>query len=156
MKELMNLELQKKLLDDLKNYVIIIGVVQADSGRKDEVRVGINNAELMFIHENGSPLRNIPRRPVLHYSIEWAREQLSDVLDKCIEGIFEGWSKKDVEIHLKRFCIRLENYARDLIYERDPRLEPNKPGTISRKGSDLPLFDTGELARSISVSLKYE
>ena len=63
---LRQLEIEKRLLDSLSEYVILIGVVQKDTTRKKVVaRVGLTNAELIFIHENISPIRHIPAKPDL-------------------------------------------------------------------------------------------
>ena len=68
---LRRLETEKRLLDSLSEYVILIGVVQKDTTRKKVVAsVGLTNAELMFIHENGSPMRHIPARPDLENTSE--------------------------------------------------------------------------------------
>ena len=76
----LDLQQSKELLGSLNSYRIIVGVVQSDSMREGaftdiitKVQIGVTNAELMFIHENGSPLRNLPKRPVLQYTIEWAQ-----------------------------------------------------------------------------------
>lgn len=149
------LDTEKQLLDALSDYTILIGVVQKDTARKKVVAsVGLTNAELMFIHENGSPMRNIPARPVLQMTIEWAQSQIDEVLDECIEGIFSGWNRNKLEQHLKRFCVRMENYARDIIYSNDGRLKANSPEVAKRKKGNHPLFDTGQLARSITVELE--
>ncbi len=157
---ILDLQKSKDLIDSLNSYRILVGVVERDTSRKkgtttkgDKKRIGVTNAELMFIHENGSPMRNLPKRPVLQYTVEWAQDQIDEVLNEAIEGIFEGWDRKEVENHFKRFCLRIQNYAQNMIYNRDPRLEANKPATIKYKKSDLPLFDTGQLARSITAEL---
>lgn len=158
---ILDLQKSKNLIDSLNSYRILVGVVQSQDWIREGVSIniftkkqeGINNAELMFIHENGSPMRNLPKRPVLQYTVEWAQDQLEEVLNEVIEGIFEGWDRKEVENHFKRFCLRIQNYAQDMIYNRDPRLKANKPATIKHKKSDLPLFDTGQLARSITAEL---
>lgn len=157
---ILNLQQSKKLIDSLSSYKIVVGVIQNDTEREgnlsnifEKVTIGVTNAELLFIHENGSPMRNLPSRPVLQYTLEWAREQIDEIVDELIDGIFDGWTTSQVETHLKRFCVRIENYARRMIYDRDSRLAPNKPSTIRGKGSDLPLFDTGQLARSITAEL---
>ena len=65
-------------------YYIEIGVFveggkrKKDTGKSkkpiDVVKLGINNAELMYIHENGSPLNHIPKRPVLKMTIDYAKK----------------------------------------------------------------------------------
>lgn len=142
----------------LHEYVIEIGVFTGNAKRKKEkevVQVGLTNAEIMFINENGSPMRHIPARPVLKMTIEWAnKELLNKTISKCIDKYIEsGFDESVVEKELKRMCMRMENYARDLIYSNDGRLEPNAPSTIKKKGDNHPLFDTGQLARSITCKL---
>lgn len=138
-----------KSLSMLSDYRFEIGVFTSKSKRK--VLVGVTNAELMFIHENGSPLRNIPSRPVLELTLQYANSNLlSKTVSKCIDLILAGYSEDDVKRELEKMAIRMENYARHIIYSKDPRLAPNAPSTIARKGSDVPLLDTGQLARSIT------
>lgn len=152
---LRQLETEKKLLDSLSEYVILIGVVQKDTTRKKVVAsVGLTNAELMFIHENGSPMRHIPARPVLEMTIKYAADKMFDeVINTCVEGVLEGWTQTDVENELKKMCMRMETYARKIIYDNDGRLAPNAPSVIAKKKTNHPLFDTGQLARSITCEL---
>lgn len=148
-----------KLLQSFSNlpeYVIEIGVVTSNNKRKKlKVGIGLTNAELMFIHEHGSPLQKIPARPVLQMTIDWASKNLlektiSTAIDKYIASDFdEPVMRKEFE----KMCIRMENYARELIYSNDGRLKANAPSTIARKGDNHPLFDTGQLARSITCKL---
>ena len=150
------LEKEKKILENLKNYYIEIGVVSEKSGRKkDKISVGITNAELMQIHENGSPARNIPARPILDITIKWAEKNLMPkTLDKIIEGvIYKGWSSSEVEKELEKICIRIQSYAQETIYNNTGILAPNSPKVAARKKGNHPLFDTGQLARSITCRL---
>lgn len=105
----------------------------------------------MFIHENGSPLNNIPARPVLQMTIDYANKHLlKSTIDKCIDiCVNTGANESLIEQELNKLAIKIENYARKLIYSNDGRLAPNAPSTIARKGDNHPLFDTGQLARSI-------
>ena len=145
----------KELLDSIGDYTIEIGVISKNSKRKQTSKFGISNAELMFIHENGSPLRNIPSRPVLDYTLQYAnKELLTPTLDRIYVGIINhNWQQEQIEKELKKMCIRMQNYAQSMIRDRDPRLAPNAPATIKAKGSDLPLLDTGQLSRSITCVL---
>lgn len=135
-------------LDKISKYRLELGVFTGKTRRK--VQVGMTNAELMFVHENGSPLRNIPARPVLQMTIDYANQNLiSKTVDKCIDLILNG-KENEVETELNRLAIKIENYARKIIYSNDGRLAPNAPSTIARKGDNHPLFDTGQLSRSIT------
>lgn len=149
-------EKESELIESLSKYSIEIGVISEDTGRKETVSYGITNAELMQIHENGSPVKNIPARPVLDLTIMWTEQHLiKRVLDSIIEGVFEkNWGKVEIERELSRMCIRMENHAREIIYDNDGTLAPNSPQVAKRKKGNHPLFDTGQLARSITCKLR--
>lgn len=137
----------------IKNYKIEIGVISSNSNRKKQT-FDITNAELMYIHEHGSPLKNIPARPVLQLTM---KEIIHTIFPQALHRISDGcfkqhWSKKDVKDELEKMCIRIQNYARTIIY-RSNLLAPNKQSTIKKKKSDRPLLDTGQLARSITCRL---
>lgn len=139
----------------LPEYQIEIGVISIHSKRKEKVRIGLTNAELMFIHENGSPLRHIPARPVLQMTLDYAnRELLQPTIAKCIDAFLDsGLKESAIERELNKLCIRMENYAREIIYSNDGRLAPNAPSVAAKKKGNHPLFDTGQLARSITCRL---
>lgn len=149
-------EKESELIESLSKYSIEIGVISEDTGRKETVSYGITNAELMQIHENGSPIKNIPARPVLDLTIMWTEQHLiKRVLDSIMEGVFEkNWGKVEIERELSRMCIRMENHAREIIYDNDGTLAPNSPQVAKRKKGNHPLFDTGQLARSITCKLR--
>ena len=143
----------KTELAKLSNYAIEIGVITSHSVRK--ITVGVTNAELMFIHENGSPIRNIPSRPVLQMTIDYANKSL---LNEAISKATDEFINSDFNIlafekELNKLCMRMENYAREIIYSNDGRLTPNAPKVAAKKKGNHPLFDTGQLARSITCRL---
>lgn len=148
----------KEIYDAVKKlpeYQIEIGVISIHSKRKEKVRIGLTNAELMFIHENGSPLRHIPARPVLQMTLDYAnRELLQPTIAKCIDAFLDsGLKESAIERELNKLCIRMENYAREIIYSNDGRLAPNAPSVAAKKKGNHPLLDTGQLARSITCQL---
>ena len=152
----MALEEIVKKIKSLPTYIIEVGVISGNSKRnKTTVKVGITNAELMFIHEHGSPLHNLPARPVLQMTIDWANANLvGPTISKCVtDYINSNFDESTVDKNLQILCMRMENYARDLIYSNDGRLAPNAPSVAKRKKGNHPLFDTGQLARSITCQL---
>ena len=155
----MNIDDIFKKLESLPTYYIEIGVFTGKTKRKKQtIKLGITNAELMFIHEHGSPLRHIPARPVLKMTIDYANKNLvGPTISKCVsEYIKSNFDASVVEKLLQQLCIRMENYARDIIYSNDGRLAPNSPNVARRKKGNHPLFDTGQLARSITCKLTKE
>ena len=152
-------------INELSNYYIEIGVFSAETNRKEKVKLnlngsieneGVTNAQLMYIHEKGSPIRNIPRRPVLEMTLDWVKKNnlITTTVTKALAKYIQSNFKENLfETYLERLCVRMENYAKNIIYSNDGRLAPNSPTTIKRKGSDAPLLDTGQLARSITCRL---
>ena len=150
---------------EIPTYYIEIGVFSEDGERqkdadkktKDVIRLGVNNAELMYIHENGSPINRIPARPVLQMTINQAKKEwLENAIMRAINAyVRSGFNIKEYEKELKNLCMKMENYARDIIYLNDGRLVANSPSTIRGKKDigNHPLFRTSQLARSISCRL---
>ena len=103
----------------LSKFRLEIGVFTLKTKRK--IQVGITNAELMFIHENGSPVRNIPARPVLQLTIDYANQNLlQNSIDKCIKIILDKNADEQlIRQELEKLAIKIENYARKLIYSND-------------------------------------
>lgn len=134
-----------KHLGEMKAYV---GVPEKAASRPNEE---INNAELMYLHTNGSPLQNIPARPVIEPAIEADdnKKMIVDELEKCANAELDG-RIDDAVAFLQRAGTVGANAAKR--WFRDPRngWPPNAPMTIAKKGSDRPLIDTGELRRSIT------
>ena len=140
----------EKALKKLPIYRIEIGVISEKSRRKEAK--GVTNAELMFVHENGSPLHNIPPRPVLEMTIDHTdKEWLPTVFDKITTRYLDSnFDENVVEKELKILCNEMEKYAQDIIYLNDGRLAANSPAVARKKKGNHPLFDTGQLARSIT------
>lgn len=142
----------RKYLASIPEYQIQIGVFSTKTKRKTTYSVGITNAELMFIHENGSPLHHLPARPVLKMTIEYGNTLIKSVMQKALKAYVEV-GEQGLEKELNKMCVRMENYAREIIYSNDGRLAPNAPSVAARKKGNHPLFDTGQLARSITCKL---
>ena len=130
----------------LNNYSFKLGIISDNSNRKKN---DISNADLLIIHEFGSPARNIPSRPILRTTIERSTEILNETIEKSIQLIIEGESFEKIEKTLKQSALKIENLARNIVYDRNHSFIPNSPKTIRSKKSDLPLFDTGQLVKSI-------
>lgn len=123
---------------------------------EDIDRKGVNNAELMFILENGSDINNIPPRPALETSINNAEREnkVDKALDKAMQAFFETGNPEDYILEIERFATRLEDDTTELFYANDGTFEDNKESTIRIKGFNHPLFRWGELANSIKAKAK--
>jgi hypothetical protein len=110
----------------------------------------INNAELLFIQENGSPAKGIPARKVLKPSIEadGNRQAISNEISKSIKSTLGG-DKEGAEKNMLRAALAGQNAARKWFTDGRNGWQKNADSTIARKGSDRPLIDTGALRASI-------
>lgn len=133
-----------------KDNYLLIGIPQKKTTREDEA---ITNAELLFIHTNGSPINNVPARPVIEPALEDDMERLTSMLkdfaNEAIEGNFEEAQKQ-----LERTGMRAQNVCRNWFTNADNNWPENAPSVRERKikkGSTepRPLIDTSELRKSI-------
>lgn len=146
-----NFSKQLKALEFIKDNSVYVGIQEKDSSREDEAPT---NAELMFIHTNGSPANNIPPRPVIEPAIKNDKERLSKIMKKAAQCAMDGdFAEATKQLHIagtrgrdvsKRWFVNPENHW-----------QPNAESTAARKrkkGATVirPLIDTGELRNSIS------
>ena len=110
----------------------------------------VTNAELLFIHTNGSPVNHIPARPVLQPAItaDGNKQKISNEISKSIKSTLAG-DKEGAENNMLRAALAGQNVARLWFTDGRNGWAPNKPRTIKAKGSDRPLIDTGALRASI-------
>ena len=151
------------LLKDIPQYVLEIGVFagtekderekerrKGKTKKKINTEAGLTNAQIMFIMENGSPMRQIPARPVLQKTKEYAEKELiPKTIETIIQMYLSGRSIGDIDKEVDKLAMRIENYAKTGIRRNQLGLHPNALSTIKEKGSDVPLLDTGQLANSI-------
>lgn len=110
----------------------------------------INNAELLFLFTNGSPLRRQPPRPVLQPAVEAAgnRERIARELTEKVRAQLAGDSDAALR-HTQRAAMAGQNAARAWFTDPRKNWAPNAPSTIHRKGSSRTGIDTGAMRASI-------
>lgn len=162
---------KKPLLESLSKFVIEIGIVseEASNDRQDETKEKenknvlhekqnneekgtkrITNAYLLAIHENGSPINNIPDRPILANTINYIYDKLMNkTLKTIIEGILnKNWTENDIKIELSKMMDRAISWMRKEV--QSGNMFGDKPLKY-REG--VPLYDTGYLVRNISYNV---
>ena len=107
----------------------------------------INNAELLFIFEKGSPINKQPARPVLKPAIENNKDSINRELNASIKASLDGDKEKAAKFML-RAALAGQNAARRIFTEANG-WEPNAKSTVARKGSDVPGIDTGAMRAAI-------
>ena len=147
-----------KKLKKLAGKDVLIGVPQEKSGREVAEDLGeskslITNAELMFIHTNGSELLNIPKRPTIEPTIEQNRDAIAKKIKKIVLDIVNT-NTDNSDAELEKIGLWLVNKVRAKFGSEE--LAPNAPSTIKAKGSDRPLIDTGQLRNSVTYVIRRE
>lgn len=164
-----------KKVKELMKKEVLVGIPESTSPRK---KGAINNAALLFIHTHGSPLHNIPARPLIEPALserenaDRIAEDLKAVIEKVVEGNTDGATRL-LTITGKDAVKMIRNWF------SDPRNNwpPNQPKTVKAKikkkkmskakrtqlleayeagdsGIDQPLIDTGELRKSITYVVR--
>lgn len=159
---------------------VYVGIPQAE----DSARGKVSNAELLFIHTNGSPLKHIPARPVIEPAIEDDKEIISEFLGDALKAALDG-NKTLANRFLKK--AGLEGQAASQAWFTNPKngWAPNAPYTVLQKikktkgklyrrieqyvndggsltdisgldGLTTPLIDTGQLRKAITFVIRKE
>jgi hypothetical protein len=166
-----------KLLEDIKNLEVYVGVPQDKSTRKGDEAT---NAELCYIHTNGSPINHIPARPIIEPAIELPenKEAITEELSKAAEAVLSN-KPDEAKKHLALAGMLGQNAARSWFTDPRNNWPENSPLTAQNKLSKLsgkeqktlqalidagasitdkniskPLIDTGELRKSIVYVVK--
>jgi hypothetical protein len=137
----------------LKKHEVCIGIPENAAKRKDSKGTPVNNAELLFIHTNGSPVNGIPPRPVLEPAIKRYSERVTDPIKKAVDAAVAG-RKRDIMPALEMAGFEGQNVARSYFTDATNEWPPNNPETIERKGSSRPLIDTDEMRKSITYVVR--
>lgn len=108
---------------------------------------GVPLPELAAIHEFGSPANNIPERSFIRSTMRVCRKEFVDQQKKLVKSLLNPSGE-----HVTTGLDRLGAYVAKRIRERvrGGEITPSlKPATVSRKGSSVPLIDTGQLVKAI-------
>lgn len=141
-----------KALHFMKNNSVYVGIPQEETSR--EGSKDVTNAELLYIHTNGSPANNIPARPVIEPALKDDSERLSAMMKKASKLVFNG-NKEEAIKQLKLVGMRGQNVSRKWFVNEKNGWPPNSPSVYRRKlekesTDPKPLIDTGELRKSIT------
>ena len=126
---------------------VLVGITQQSASRPEGV---INNADLLYLHTFGSPMQNIPERPVIVPALlnrenkEKYLKQLISAAQAAVTG--DG---NEMQRRLALAGLQAQNSCKEWFVNPLNNWAPNSPATIKRKGSDRPLIDTTELRNHI-------
>lgn len=146
----------KKLLKDIRALTkqeLLVGVPAEESGRDGP----IGNASLAYIHEKGSPARNIPARPFLEPGIEKVKDEVVTELGQGAANLMSGKSGSYTQSFNRSGIIAVNSVKR--MITAGEGFAPLKPKTIEDRKSkgfkgEKPLIRTGQLRNTITYVIR--
>ncbi len=144
------LQAVQKSIKELKKIDVLVGIPQEEAGREQN---DITNAELLYIHTNGSPANNIPPRPIVEPAIQDSKEEIGTLLKEAILKALEG-DTDGAMAGMERAGTQGENAVKGWFTNPKNNWAENAESTKKRKGSSKPLIDTGQLRKSITHVVK--
>lgn len=144
------LQAVQKSIKELKKTDVLVGIPQEKAGREQN---DITNAELLYIHTNGSPANNIPPRPVVEPAIQDSKEEIGTLLKEAILKALEG-DTGGAMAGMERAGTQGENAVKGWFTNPKNGWAENAESTKKKKGSSKPLIDTGQLRKSITHVVK--
>lgn len=128
---------------------VLVGIPSTTAGRDD---TPINNAEIGYLMETGSPAQNIPERPFLVPGVESAQDKFIPHLKAAGLSALEGKTAM-IERDFDRAGIVAANAVKAKI--TDGPFTPLSPKTLQKRRAkgrtgERPLIDTGQLRRAVS------
>lgn len=153
----------RKALKFLKNNPVYVGIPEDTTERKEEgneEKVGITNADLLFIHTKGSPVNNIPARPVIEPALKDGKDIINKQLGLAAKNALEG-KEEEAYRYLSIAGTYGQKMCRDWFKNPKNNWPPNSPAVIAIKKrkcstNPRPLIDTGELLKSITYFVDKE
>ena len=134
----------------IRNTGCYVGIPQEANAAHEG---GVTNAELLYIHENGSPANNIPPRPVIEIALteettkSRIRNQIKSSNRLALMGNVEAAERELNKAGMIAVNAIVKTFGSD-------QLEPNAPSTIAKKGSSRPLIDKGSLRGAITYVIR--
>lgn len=157
-------------IKDLMDNEVLVGIPHGENRTDAD---GMTNAQLYYLHEHGSPAKNIPARPTLIPGIASVQEKIADRLCKAVDAALDG-NPDGVMKHYNAAGMIAQNAVR--LYFVEASLAPLSIETIKararrgRKGAKeylkqldsgtpeaglvRPLIDTGEMRKSITYVIR--
>ena len=127
-------------LEQLLGIKVYVGVPEDKAARKAG---SINNAQLAYIHTNGSPLRGIPARPVIEPAIEAEdnKAAITEQFELAGIALLEITTNRNKTEEVRKYLIEAGQLGRDAAknWFTDPRngWPPDTRATVMRKLSKL-------------------
>jgi hypothetical protein len=77
-------------MEEAMSLDVLVGVPDDAGSRSDDGSAAPTNAELLYIHTNGSEINELPARPAIEPALEKNKEQVSQLLQKIADAAVSG------------------------------------------------------------------
>lgn len=136
----------------IANNEVVVGITEESNAARED---GITNSQLLYLHEHGIPSHNVVPRPVLVPAIsqEEVREKISLMMKEGFQAALIDGSKDRAEASFEKAGMLGRDACKNYITSGD-KLTQNKESTVAKKGSSLPLVDTGSMLGSITYAVR--
>lgn len=159
----------------LAGVEVLAGFPEDTTDREDAESVGITNASLAYIHDQGAPEQNIPARPFMDPAMESAAPKLEAKLSQVLKAVLRGEGADTVERGMQQVGMIAKLSIQNTINAGiDPALADSTLRARARKGRNgaqeelnrrakgeapstafaKPLVDTGELRNAASYAIR--
>ena len=146
----------KKLLKNIEAIASKSVLVGIPSEKKERKEGDTTNAEIGFIHEYGSPMRNIPARPFLVPGVKASAERVSKTLKSYASDALNDASTIDKGLNAVGLIAQSQVKKQIVSQEGFAPLSPTTLKARSDKGfkGTKALIRTGQLLNSITFVVR--
>ena len=147
-----------KIIKSFKNDNVLVGIPSDDTERSDD-DTSITNAAILAINEFGSPINNIPARPVMAIGIRNAKEQIAEQYKNAMKNaLSKGLSA--LSVFYNRAGIIASNSIKKAINSQDGIEGPSDATLAARESAGFKgtksLIVTGQMRNAITYVVKGE
>lgn len=145
------------IVKKFRNDEVLVGIPSINANRTEDQESGITNAAILAINEFGSPINNIPARPVMAIGIRNAQDQIAEELKKaCKSALTKGLQA--VDQYYERAGIVASNSVKKAINAQDGIQAPSEATLQARRAQGFSgtkaLLVTGQLRNAITYVVK--
>ena len=143
------------IVKQFKRDAVLVGIPELDSKRKDddEKPEPINNAALLAINEFGSPIQNIPARPVMSIGIRNAQEEIAEQFKRGLQDVLKS-GIAGLNLYYNRAGLIASNSIKKAINSQEGIKGPSEATLASRKSQGFKgtkaLIVTGQMRNAIT------
>jgi hypothetical protein len=143
------------IVKSFKRDAVLVGIPEDESQRTSDQM--INNATLLAINQFGSPINNIPPRPVMSIGIKNAQDEIADQFKLAAQKSFETGADA-LDTYYNRAGIIASNSVKKAINSQEG-IEPPSEATLKARKSQgfagkKALIVTGQMRNAITYVVK--